>query len=410
MERKSRLQPLYEAPHPYFTADYTQYFSLRREVVCRELLYALENDAVFLYAERGNGKIVINGEAFSLSPGHACLLQSYHLYSIFSSDTDPLQISALVIDYPLLSYSSFTSMASDIMQQWYYVIPCVCFSPEEQDEIRMLLQKCEREDQCKDNEAALIKAALYYQIHMVFRQAALRQSQERAQPLPLGWAAWVHLTMVAGTQVEPREIAAKFGVSTARLNQELRNLSTYNCRQLLSRARICIAASMLLFNDLSIRYIANYVGIQSENSFYRLFKEWRGITPQECRERMLSSSNRYPRSYIYERPYTILNYVANHYRDAISLKTASQDLFISEAAINQISVEFFQRPFYQMVNQWRLLYAEALLSCTSLPVCDIAINAGFNSAHTFSRLFKERYQITPKQYRNKRRPAGHDES
>lgn len=405
MAMEHRLQPLYEAPHPYFTAHYHAYFSLRHETIFRSLLNVLENDPVFLYVESGLGRILINGESFSLSPGCTCLIQSFHIYSIFASDFEPLHLSAIVIDYPLLSYCNFTPLASDVLQEWYYVIPCVCCSPDSQAEFRELLNKCEREDQVQDNQASFIKTALYYQIHLLFRREATQQGQEKAQRLPVSWAAWVYLTQASATQIKPTDIAEKFGISVSQLNQELRKLTTYNCRQLLVRARICIAASMLLFSDLSMRYIANYVGFSSENSFYRSFKEWRGITPQECREQMLSQSNRYPRSYIHERPYAILNYICNNYRDPISLKTASRDLFLSESAINQISMEFFQRPFYQMVTRWRMLYAEALLRCTSLPICDVAMNAGFNSTHTFSRLFKQIYHVTPKQYQNERKAA-----
>ena len=44
-------------------------------------------------------------------------------------------------------------------------------------------------------------------------------------------------------------------------------------------------------------------------------------------------------------------------------------------------------------------YAESLLTVSDMHVCDVAIEAGFNSPHTFTRFFKLLYGVTPSQYR-----------
>ena len=41
-----------------------------------------------------------------------------------------------------------------------------------------------------------------------------------------------------------------------------------------------------------------------------------------------------------------------------------------------------------------------------MTVDDIASAAGFSTRRTFSRLFKERYSITPTEYRNQNKDAG----
>lgn len=54
--------------------------------------------------------------------------------------------------------------------------------------------------------------------------------------------------------------------------------------------------------------------------------------------------------------------------------------------------------FYEYVNTLRLIYAERLLKEGKEKLADIAFICGFNSDHTFRRLFKERYGCTPLQY------------
>ena len=54
--------------------------------------------------------------------------------------------------------------------------------------------------------------------------------------------------------------------------------------------------------------------------------------------------------------------------------------------------------FYEYVNTLRLIHAERLLKEGNEKMADIAFICGFNSDHTFRRLFKERYGCTPLQY------------
>lgn len=54
--------------------------------------------------------------------------------------------------------------------------------------------------------------------------------------------------------------------------------------------------------------------------------------------------------------------------------------------------------FYEYVNTLRLIYAERLLKEGKEKLADIAFICGFNSDHTFRRLFKEKYGCTPLQY------------
>ncbi len=56
---------------------------------------------------------------------------------------------------------------------------------------------------------------------------------------------------------------------------------------------------------------------------------------------------------------------------------------------------------HQYVISYRFKYAASLLRYTDKPIADIADAAGFTDAPYFAKTFKQRYGMTPKEYRNK---------
>ena len=45
-----------------------------------------------------------------------------------------------------------------------------------------------------------------------------------------------------------------------------------------------------------------------------------------------------------------------------------------------------------------MTYSESLLENSRMPVIDVAFACGYNSSHTFIRIFSERHGMTPGEY------------
>ena len=98
--------------------------------------------------------------------------------------------------------------------------------------------------------------------------------------------------------------------------------------------------------------------------------------------------------------YQTVSYIARHFRNEVSLEKMARDLGISKFTLSRVFSGSFHRNFNQFLNEQRLNYVTVHLECTDDSITDICMNAGFESQRTFNRVFRERYRMTPREYRN----------
>jgi len=85
--------------------------------------------------------------------------------------------------------------------------------------------------------------------------------------------------------------------------------------------------------------------------------------------------------------------------DGRSVRDLAQDLGMSERHVRRaIGRELGESPFHLALNQ-RLLTATRLLRDTREPITRIAYSSGFQSLRRFNVAFRERYQMSPTQWR-----------
>ena len=98
--------------------------------------------------------------------------------------------------------------------------------------------------------------------------------------------------------------------------------------------------------------------------------------------------------------YKVVEYVAKNFNEEISLDKMAYDLCVSKYVLSRLFAKTFHCNFNKYVNDVRLNYVATLLENTNDSITNIGLDAGFESQRTFNRVFKERYKITPRQYRN----------
>lgn len=110
----------------------------------------------------------------------------------------------------------------------------------------------------------------------------------------------------------------------------------------------------------------------------------------------------------YDIVYQAVDYIAQHFREKVTLTGMAKDLAVSPYALSRVFSSTFHRNFNRYLNEVRLDYACTLLARTDEPVTEVCLDAGFQSQQTFNRAFQERYHMSPRQYRRRSEISGED--
>lgn len=96
----------------------------------------------------------------------------------------------------------------------------------------------------------------------------------------------------------------------------------------------------------------------------------------------------------------VLRYVEEHYKSG-ELKDLAEELNYNMYWLSRKIKQLTGKNYTELVQNKRISQAAYYLTNTNLPVADIGDAVGYDNLSYFHRIFKERYLMTPKQYRDK---------
>ena len=97
--------------------------------------------------------------------------------------------------------------------------------------------------------------------------------------------------------------------------------------------------------------------------------------------------------------FSVLKYIETHYKDG-TLSEISAELKQPTYYISRLLKKHTSNNFKGLLQQRKLQQAGWLLANTSLPAEDIISAIGYDNSSYFYRIFKEKYGVSPKEYRS----------
>lgn len=95
----------------------------------------------------------------------------------------------------------------------------------------------------------------------------------------------------------------------------------------------------------------------------------------------------------------VIRYIQHHFKEELTLNSVAGHFRISPVYLSALFRKKSGRTFLQHIHEVRLRHACGLLSSTDMKVSDIAMESGYGSYNTFSRIFREQKGTTPNDYR-----------
>ena len=95
----------------------------------------------------------------------------------------------------------------------------------------------------------------------------------------------------------------------------------------------------------------------------------------------------------------LLKYIEEQYKTA-TLEELAEEMNVALSTMSKLVKKSTGSTFKELLKQQRLLSATKLLEHTKLPITDIIEMVGYDNTSYFHRIFKETYQMSPKQYRD----------
>lgn len=95
----------------------------------------------------------------------------------------------------------------------------------------------------------------------------------------------------------------------------------------------------------------------------------------------------------------LLVYIQENYNRNITIDTLSDCAHISRSECFRCFKQYTGKTPFDYINDYRLQRAEHLLRTTTLSILDICLSCGFSGQSYFGKLFKQKYGVSPSEYR-----------
>ena len=98
---------------------------------------------------------------------------------------------------------------------------------------------------------------------------------------------------------------------------------------------------------------------------------------------------------------SMMIYIREHYAESVRVSDLARAAFISERECYRVFQEYLHTSPAEYLQEYRLQTACGMLERTTEPATLVAAACGLGSSSYFGKVFREKYGVTPQEYRHK---------
>lgn len=123
------------------------------------------------------------------------------------------------------------------------------------------------------------------------------------------------------------------------------------------------------------------------------------MAKEQCKARQVQGCLFYEQAHSPIDMEEVLQFIHEHYREAISLQNLAVKFFISDSYLSRIFKQHTGKNFIEYVTEYRVTKAKELLTHTSLKPSEVSHAVGYSDQRYFSQLFRKHTGRTPTSFK-----------
>lgn len=348
----------------------------------------------------GHGTERVNGISHELQKGNLTILFPWHCHDIMPDPDGKVEIIKCCFDTEMFLQEN--SPFIELKNLVFYNLgasPFTTFEDAASETIIGLFDSLLKEFSEYEKWKEVLFKSIIAQIFILFdrhRSKTAVPSQKDSDGSRI-WDIIEYINLHYNEDIRLADVAAKFYYSSSRLNKLIKEHTNLTFDDLLTETRIRNACAMLIYHKTSVSYIAAAVGYQSEETFFRTFKNIKGISPGNYRKSHVEQKQNMVFPLCIDAK--IIYYLHKHYAEDISPASVANAFHYSEGYLCDVLKSQTGQSFLELLHEIRIFHAGVLLLTSDMPVNQIGFEVGFNSTETFLRVFKKIKGIPPGAYR-----------
>ncbi|MEG1322051.1 MAG: AraC family transcriptional regulator [Ruthenibacterium sp.] len=394
--------------------DKSKLCSFDMEVIDAPTQPLIHQEARFLFVNKGEGVIVVQGKPYPLRAGTLLAILPWEISEVVEV-TSPLQYYLLIYHFDTLC---------QLMKTFYN---------NNNEPIQLVNHFARAAAVYCDGEQARKVSGIFHELRDEIGAESAPQSAPSQQPLS-GVSITNHLVelIVLFVRLGKQDVSLEEVQGSERANEEifyyiythlngkisLKMLSQvfYRSESAISRyikqmtglsltslcheMRICKAANYLLHTDLTLEELAEILGYADASHISKVFSARIGMKISEYRKTYQKVTD-ICKVKETKKAYVLVSYIYANHAEELTAQSVCAHMDISAAELNRTLLYQVEKNFEDFLHYTRINHACRLLLTTNESILTIAVEVGYNNTKTFTRNFLKWKVCMPADFRRR---------
>lgn len=373
----------------------------------------LHQTSRFLYFEKGNGNIKIDGISYAIVPDTFIAILPWET-TVIDEVNESMQFIKVVYNSDFISQSmkSTYNTSNELLSVLTPIgnTPVIYCTQEEAAIIRGILNQIKNEtgiESIHDIQEEKELSQIYVtnklcELLIHFKRFITKKEciQHDGTMIELDQRNEIFKYMYSHLKEKQTltKISGIFYMSESAISKYIMDVTGFSFGDLLNEMRIVKAIDLLTYTDMTLHEIADITGFSDASHISKVFNERVGTTPKLYQNIYRNTHETFGEK---EKSvsFKIITFIYENYMEDIKIQDVANKFSINVTELNRILLFQVEKNFEDLLNFLRINKACEMLLKSDITVTDVGVAVGYNTVKTFNRNFLKLKNMSPTSFR-----------